>query len=30
VGYQWDEIASFWFHDEKDAVMFTLKYKGGK
>jgi hypothetical protein len=30
VGYQWDEIASYWFHDEKDAVMFTLKYKGGK
>jgi hypothetical protein len=26
----WDEIASYWFHDEKDAVMFTLKYKGGK
>jgi hypothetical protein len=26
----WDEIAAFWFHDEKDAVMFTLKYKGGK
>ena len=30
VGYQWDEIAAYWFHDEKDAVMFTLKYKSGK
>jgi len=26
----WDEIAAYWFHDEKDAVMFTLKYKSGK
>ena len=30
VGYHWDEIAAYWFHDEKDAVMFTLKYKSGK
>jgi hypothetical protein len=30
VGYQWDEIAAYYFHDEKDAVMFTLKYKSGK
>jgi hypothetical protein len=30
ASYLWDEIASFWFHDEKDAVMFTLKYKSGK
>ena len=26
----WDEIAAYWFHDEKDAVMFTLKYTSGK
>ena len=27
VGYQWDEIAAFYFHDERDALMFKLKYK---
>ena len=26
----WVEIAAYWFHYEKDAVMFTLKYKSGK
>ena len=28
--YIWDEIAAYYFHDSKDAVMFTLKYKRGK
>lgn len=28
--YQWDEIAAYYFHDSRDAVMFTLKYKRGK
>ena len=28
--YLWDEIAAFYFHDSRDAVMFTLKYKSGK
>jgi hypothetical protein len=27
VSYQCDEIAAYYFHDSKDAVMFTLKYK---
>ena len=30
ASYQWDEIASYYFYDSRDAVMFTLKYKGGK
>lgn len=28
--YIWDEIASFYFRDSRDAIIFTLKYKGGK
>ena len=27
VGYQWDEIAAYYFHNERDALMFKLKYK---
>ena len=30
ASYLWDSIAAYYFHDEKDAVMFTLKYKSGK
>jgi len=30
VGYQWDEIAAYYFYDEKDVLMFSLKYKSGK
>jgi hypothetical protein len=25
--YLWDEIAAFYFTDERDVMMFTLKYK---
>ncbi len=28
--YHWDEIGAYYFYDSRDAVMFTLKYKGGK
>ena len=28
--YHWDEIAAFYFHDERDVLMFSLKYKSGK
>ena len=27
VSYTYDHVAGFWFIDEKDAVVFTLKYK---
>ena len=27
TSYVWDEIAAFYFHDEKDVLMFQLKYK---
>ena len=27
VDYNYDHVAGFWFIDEKDAVVFTLKYK---
>jgi hypothetical protein len=27
VDYNYDHMAGFWFIDEKDAVVFTLKYK---
>ena len=30
ASYQWDEIASYYFYDSRDAIMFTLKYKSGK
>lgn len=30
TSYQWDEIASYYFYDSRDAIMFTLKYKSGK
>ena len=27
VGYMYDHVCGFWFIDEKDATVFTLKYK---
>ena len=27
VSLQWDELASYYFDDERDALMFKLKYK---
>jgi hypothetical protein len=30
ASYHWDEIAAFYFHNEKDVLMFSLKYKSGK
>ena len=27
VSYQWDELACYYFGDERDALMFKLKYK---
>jgi hypothetical protein len=30
VSYVWDELATYYFADEKDLLMFAMKYKGGK
>ena len=30
ASYQWDEIGAYYFADEKDVLMFTMKYKSGK
>jgi len=27
VSYTYDQVAGFYFIDEKDAMVFTLKYK---
>jgi hypothetical protein len=27
VDYNYDHVAGFWFIDQKDATVFTLKYK---
>jgi hypothetical protein len=27
VDYNYDHVAGFWFIDEKDAMVFTLRYK---
>ena len=27
VSYQWDQLASYTFRDEKDVVLFTLKWR---
>ena len=27
VSYQWDELACYYFGEERDALMFKLKYK---
>jgi hypothetical protein len=27
VDYNYDHVAGFWFIDEKDAMVFTLKFK---
>lgn len=27
VSYEWDEIAEYQFRDERDALVFTLKWK---
>ena len=30
ASYHWDEIGAYYFTDEKDVLMFTMKYKSGK
>jgi hypothetical protein len=27
IDYNYDHVAGFWFIDEKDAMVFTLRYK---